>query len=168
MPQDQFEKHLSRKMLKRRLIEGAFVLVFLALSIVCYHLREASKEVIYHEGFYFIPGWDEVNYNDSYIPFIVLGLIVATMAGSFLLADLISCRFATVQKDLYRITVYRGMLHNSVYVDGVEKGRMEPFSFSHVVEVWLANRIRVTVSFSRTVWYIAHISFSDQTASVEV
>jgi hypothetical protein len=55
-----------------------------------------------------------------------------------------------------------------VYVDGQEKGRIGPFSHTHVVETWLPNRIRVTVSFSRVFSYIAHVSFSDDTASREV
>ena len=112
--------------------------------------------------------WTEVKYEDSYIPFIIISLIGGVISIIFLIVDLIMCGHKTIRKDQHCITLYRGISHNAVYVDGQEKGRMGPFSHSNVVEVWLPNRVRVTVSFSRSIWYMAHVSFSDDTASREV
>ncbi len=168
MHRDEFEKQLRKKDRYRRLIEGVLTGVLLAVGILFWYLRESTKEVILHEGFYFIPGWEEVNYNDNYVPFILLGFLGAFCIGVFWLIDLMMCRFATIQKDLHQITIYRGMLHEIVYVDGAEKGRIEPFSFTNVAEVRLANNVKVTVSFQRGIFHIAHVSFSDDTPSIEV
>lgn len=166
--QADFERALSKKIITRRLITGCLALVFLALFILFFFLREASRTVIAHGTGFSMLSWTEVKYEDSYIPFIVISLIGGVISSIFLIVDLILCGYKTIRKDQHCITLYRGMSHNAVYVDGQEKGRMGPFSHSNVVEVWLPNRVRVTVSFSRVVWYLAHVSFSDDTASREV
>lgn len=162
------EKQLSRRILKRRIIAGAVAVLFLALFIVCYCLREASKEVIVHEGYLFIPSWEEVKYNNQYIPWIVIGIYGTVMAGIWLLCDIVSCKFRTVEKDQHYITLYRGMVHSVVYIDAEEKGRLGAFSRAKVVEAKLPNNVKITVSFSRNIFYIAHISFSDDTRSIEL
>ena len=167
--QADFERELSTKIRTRRLITGCLILTFLALFILCLILRETTKEVItHHYGISFIPARTEVRYNEAYLIPIVLGLLGATLAGSILIADFALCGYRTVHKDDHDITICRGMTHNIVYVDGQEKGRVGPMDMSHVIEVWLPNRVRVTVSFSQVIWYMAHVSFSDDTASREV
>lgn len=166
--QADFERELSAKIRTRRVITGCVALIFLAIFILFLSLRESTKEVIVHNASFLLPSWTEVRYNDGYIFPIVLGLIGAMMSGIFLIMDFALCGHRTVHKDLHCITLYRGMSCNIVYVDGQEKGRIGPFSHTNVVEVWLPNRVRVTVSFSRAMWYMAHVSFSDDTASREV
>ena len=166
--QADFERSLSNRIITRRLITGCLALVFLALFILFFFLREASRTVIVHGTGFSMISWTEVKYEDSYIPFIIISLIGGVISIIFLIVDLIMCGHKTIRKDQHCITLYRGISHNAVYVDGQEKGRMGPFSHSNVVEVWLPNRVRVTVSFSKLVWYIAHVSFSDDTASREV
>lgn len=168
MRQADFERQLSQGIRRRRWIEGGLTLVFFAMFILCQCLREATKEVIVHEGIWFIPDWEEVNYNEVYLPFILIGIIGTIYAGLFLIGDALSCGYRTIQKDLHHITVCRGILRTTVYVDGKEVGRTEPFSHRNVVEFRLASHVKVTVSFSRSFWYMAHISFSDDTESVEV
>lgn len=166
--QADFERDLSNKIITRRLITGCLTLVFLALFILFFFLREASRTVTVHGTGFSMLSWTEIRYEDSYIPFIVIGLIGALVSGIFLLVDLMMCGYKTVRKDQHCITIFRGMSHSIVYVDGREQGRTGPFRHSNVVEVWLPNRVRVTVSFSRAIWYMAHVSFSDDTASREV
>lgn len=168
MTQSEFEKQLSKADTKRRLIEGALTLVFFVIFIVSWSLREATKEVIVHEGYLFIPSWEEVNYDPIYLPFILLGVLGAIGVGCFLLSDCLFCRYETVEKDSHYITIHRTLLHNIVYIDGKEVDRLGPFFISHVVETKLPGNVKVTVSFSRTVWSLAHISFSDDTPSVEI
>ena len=166
--QADLERSLSNRIITRRLITGCLALVFLALFILFFFLREASRTVIVHGTGFSMISWTEVKYEDSYIPFIIISLIGGVISIIFLIVDLIMCGHKTIRKDQHCITLYRGISHNAVYVDGQEKGRMGPFSHSNVVEVWLPNRVRVTVSFSRSIWYMAHVSFSDDTASREV
>lgn len=166
--QADFERELSQKIRIRRLIIGCLALVFFTMFITCWILMEATKEIIVYGGPAPIPTWERMDYNEAYIIPIVAGMIGAIYCGIMLLVDFMMCGHRTVRKDLHCITLYRGIMHNIVYVDGQEKGRMEPFSHTNVVEVWLPNRIRVTVSFSRSMLYMAHVSFSDDTASREV
>ena len=166
--QADFERELSKKIITRRLITGCLALVFLALFLLFFFLRETSRTVTVHGTGYSMLSWTEVQYDDSYIPFIVISLIGGVVATIVLIVDLMMCGYKTIRKDQHCITLYLGIAHNTVYVDGQEKGRIGLFSHSNVVEVWLPNRVRVTVSFSRAMWYIAHVSFSDDTASREV
>lgn len=166
--QADFERELSAKTRTRRVITGCVVLIFLAMFILFLSLRESTKEVIVHNASFILPSWTEVRYNNAYMIPIVLGLIGGLFSGIFLITDFAMCGYRTVHKDGHDITICRTMTHNAVYIDGQEKGRMGPFTHSNVVEVWLPNRVRVTVSFSRAMWYMAHVSFSDDTASREV
>ena len=167
--QADFERELAAKIQTRRLITGCLALICSALLILCLILRETTKEVIVHNyGYAIIPPWTEVNYNDGYIVPIVLMLFGTVFTGILLIADFTRCGYRTIHKDMHCITLYRGIRYSIVYVDGQEQGRMGLFSGSNVVEVWLPNRVRVTVSFSSAIWYMAHVSFSDDTASREV
>ena len=166
--QADFERELSKRIRTRRLIIGCLALIFLALFMTGWIMLEATKDVIIRGGPAPIPTWEHVDYNEAYIPLIVLSMAAAVCCGVVLLVDFVMCGHRTIRKDLHCITLYRGLGCNIVYVDGQEKGRIGPFSHTHVVETWLPNRIRVTVSFSRVFSYIAHVSFSDDTASREV
>lgn len=166
--QADFERSLSNKIIIRRLITGCLALVFLALFFLFFCLREASRTVVAHGTSFSLVSWTEVKYNDSYIPLIVIAMIGVMLSVIFLTMDMIFCGYKTVRKDLHCITLFRGMCGNIVYVDGQEKGRITPFSHANVVEVWLPNDVRVTICFSRAIWYMAHVSFSDDTASREV
>ena len=168
MAQAEFEKQLAAGIRRRRWIEGGLTLAFFAMFILCQCLREVTKQVILHEGAWFIPDWEEVNYNEAYLPFIIIGIMGTIYAGLVLVMDALSCGYRTIEKDLHYITICRGMLRTTVYVNGKEVGRTEPFSHCDVAEFRLTSRVKVTVSFSRTIWRMAHISFSDDTASVEV
>ena len=170
MRQQEFENQLNKKISKRRLITGLIFGAFLLLAATFGILREVTKEHIDHcvgtGGF--IASWTEIKYNESYAILMVLSILCSVFPGSFLLVDFLLCGYRTVQKDLHHITVYRGILHNILYVDGQEMARTEPFSHSHTVEAHLPNGVRVTVSFGRTIFSLAHISYSDNTPSIEV
>ena len=169
MRQQEFENQLTKHIFKRRLITGLIWGAFLLLTATFGILRDATKEVIYHEGYAgLISGWEEIIYNETYTILIVLSILGSVFPGSFLLVEFLLGSYRTIQKDLYHITVYRGMLHNILYVDGQEMARTEPSSHSHTLEAHLPNGVRVTVSFGRGVWLLAHISYSDNTPSVEV
>jgi hypothetical protein len=124
--------------------------------------------VVVHGSGFSLVSWTEVTYEYSYIPLIVISLIGTALTTITLILNLLLCGHKTIRKDQHCITIFRGMTSSIVYVDGQEKGRMGPFSHSNVVEVWLSNGVRVTISFSRAIWYMAHVSFSDDTASREV
>ena len=166
--QADFERELSQKIRIRRLIIGCLALVFFTMFITCWILMEATKEINIYGGPAPIPTWERVEYNEAYLPLIIISMIVAILCGIIVLTDFAMSGFRTVRKDMHCVTICRGLCNNIVYVDGQEKGRIGPFSHTHVVEAWMSNGVRVTVSFSRALWYMAHVSFSDDTASREV
>ena len=168
----ELEIKLRRTIRTRRIVFGCAAVLLFVLFAVSWTLFETSKVVtqdpIVFDGITVHPGFQQVTYEYGYITPLVIGLAGACGAGAFLLSDFLFCRFQTVTKDGQDVTVYRGMLYNIVYVEGGEQGRIGPFMFSNVVEVWLPDKTRVTVSFSRTWLYMAHVSFSDDTASMEI
>lgn len=167
--QADFERDLTTRIRTRRLITGCLALTFFAMLILCVVLWETTKEVIVHNyGYSIVPSWTEIKHNNAYFFPIALGLIGVIVSVSFLIVDFAMCGYRTIHKDFHCITIYRGMLRNRVYVDGEEKAQKRHFHASNVIEAWLPNGVRVTVSFSRATWYMAHISFSDDTASREV
>lgn len=168
----ELETRLRRIMRVRRIILGCATVLLSVLFVASWWLWEASEVVtqdpIIYDGIVVHPGFKHVTHEDSYITSLIIGLLGACGAGTFLLSDFLFCRFQTVTKDGQDVTVHRGMLYNIVYVEGQEQGRLGPFMFTSVVEVWLPDKTRVTVSFGRTIWYMAHVSFSDNTASMEI
>ena len=170
MQQQEFENQLTKHIFKRRLITGLIWGAFLLLTATFGILREVTKVVIHpeqHEGW--ISDFTQIiQYNENYAILMVLSILASIVPGSCLLVDFLQGSYRTIQKDLYHITVYRGMLHNILYVDGQEMARTKPFSHSHTVEAHLPNGVRITVSFGRTIFLLAHISYSDNTPSIEV
>lgn len=166
MTQEQFEKYLSRQMVKRRLTEVAVAVVLLVIGIVCNHLREASKQIVHGTGAFDF--YSYAVYNDTYLPFIIAGLSCGMVCCLVVFVDLLLCKYRTVHKGQQYLTVYRGMVFNIVYVDGVEKGRIIPMRHMNMIEVWLAGPVRATVHFTTSALNLAHISFSDHTATMEV
>ena len=168
----ELEEKLTKTIRTRRIILGGAAVLLFALFVASWALWDASEVVtqdpIIFDGIVVHPGFKHVTHEDGYITPLIIGLIGACSAGSFLLSDFLFCRFQTVTKDGQDVTVYRGMLHNIVYVDGKEQGRIGPIMLTNVVEVWLPDGTRATVSFSRTWLYMAHVSFSDHTTSVEI
>ncbi len=168
----ELEKQLTQIIRRRRIILTAVTILSFAVFVGSWWLYEATKEVIQNpiiiDGIEVHPGFAHTKYNDTYIAPLIVGLMGATTAASFLFSDFLTVRFRTVTKNGHSLTVYRGFLHSIVYVNGKEQGRIGPFTYTHVVEVWLPDKTRATVSFSRTIWYLAHISFSDQTTSIQL
>lgn len=171
MPQADLERYLSRKRRKWRIIKFIVALLAAALAVGFLHLWEHSAEIVYHEPLPYQPssdGWESVEHNSLYSFFYVVCLVIFAFSIFYLIYDFISCRFRSVVKGDQYLTVYRGNLFMIVYVDGTEKGRSILLRRYMLVEVWLANRVRATVHFTASPCNLAHISFSDHTATIEV
>ena len=66
------------------------------------------------------------------------------------------------------ITIYKANTANIVYVNGEEKGRLTFFSFSHYIEIKLPDGVKATISFGRGLFMPIHVSYSDNTPSVDL
>ena len=156
MEKEMLERYLSRKIWKRRTVLLILTVILFALGFAGAHFLES------------------VNKNaNSVLPDLLIAMVCVGMCGGalavgLLIGDFLACRYKTVYKGEQYLTVYRGLLFIVVYVDGVEKGRSIPMRECMIVEVWLANRVRATVHFTTSILNIAHISFSDDTATMEV
>ena len=162
--QAEFERELSRKIRTRRLTMCIISLLCLALFIVSLIIQDASKEVVETSN----PAWTFHRYSKDMSTPMTIGLTGSVFFGMMLLIDFIKCGFKTLRKGQQYITIYRGMFCNVVYVNGKEKGHTGFFGNTDVVEAWLDNQVKVTVCFSHTIWYMAHVSFSNESAFREV
>lgn len=164
--QQVFETQLFRKILKKRLILLFITLVFVAGIFLCHHLLEDTKQIISHpigdSGY----TRERTVYQASYKIALMISSVLASASILLLIRDLFRCRFRSFQKGDQWITVYRGSLYCIVYVDCAEKARTIPLPQANYVDVWLRGRVRATVHFVTRSLEIAHISFSDHTATV--
>ena len=167
MEQLEFERYLFKKVHTRRIIMCLTALGLLAMGIGGMYLLEATKEVILHEH-QFIPTWEEVKYNYDYLYYIVFGFWGAFMAGSLVLIDFLVSGFRVFQAGTEIVTIYRSMIFNIVYIDGVQRGRRGPFAFLQAVECQLADGTNLSIIFNRGLKYYAYVVFSDDTESMYI
>lgn len=163
----KLEENLSKYIFKRRMIEFISLFVGIVICILFFVLRDLSKEVIITgEGIF---KHETIVYNDYYIIGILIGFFGSIIAGSFLLSDCLYSRYATTKANGYYITVYKGMLYNILYIDGEEVRRITYTRYSSgVIETKLPDGVKVCVSFNRLMFTIAHISYSDNNASIDL
>ena len=112
--------------------------------------------------------WESVRYNENYVIGMIIGFVGGAMAIVFLLTDMIFCRFDSTEANGHYITAYRGMTKNIVYVNGEEKDRVGMFSFTYVLETKLPDGVKISVTFARGAFLLAHITFSDNNPSVDL
>lgn len=168
MDQAIFEKQLSKRIRIRRLALTAVTLVLLTVNIVCFCLLKNSGQLVATDKSFIIAIQDEAISSVCQVFILIFAFVGALLVLSVLLIDLLSSRFKTVYHGPHFITIYRGPLVRSIFVDGVETDRLGVFSFTNVMATWLPDKVRITVAFSNSILWLAHISFSDQSTSLEV
>ena len=165
----ELEKQLDKKQNKRRIIFVLGALLSLALFLFAIVMREASKEVVVWDLYFYK---DElVTYNENWIYLIIPTIISFFYLIIVLCVDLALCKYIIVEKDSQHITIYKSQLKTIVYLDGTEVGRIEPFSYEYVIETKLLNDVKATISFPQSGGILsgfAHISFSDNTSSIQL
>ena len=160
-----FECSLRRQHRNRRLILGGIAVLGILIFITFYALYEASAQVV--QVFPWPVPYERVEYDQRYMPFAAISFGIGLTSAFLLLFDFAYCRFRSVAKGDQIITVNRRAFSVRVYVDGKEVARRAT-NITAVADVWLNNRVRATVCISRSVWYLAHISYSDLSTSVEI
>lgn len=163
---EMLEAKLRKKMTVRRIIEGALSLCFLIIGAVCAHLYEATKEIVYYDESFLSGQIKQEIYNEAYIPFITLGFALGFAMIGFLVGDLIMSRFETFCKNGYYVTVYRGMIGHCVYVDGELKAQL--MWVGYYLETSLPDGTRMNFAFGRAWYDWCHVSFSDNSTSIEL
>ncbi len=163
MKHKELEQYLDKRIWRQRIIGGAITAGSFVVAIVCLVLREDSREVIVHDlG---LIKYEEIVYNNTYVPFVLVGFLIAFMGFWFVLGSFIMCRHDTVEISGHYLTVYIGMGRPVIYVDGAEVGRP---TFSHYMETAMPDGTVATVSFGRSIFAPCHISFSGGHKSVDI
>lgn len=168
MEQAMFEKQLAKRIRIRRLALTALTLVLLTTSIVCFLLLKNSGQLVVTNESLSITIQDAGSSSVWQVFLLNFGFVCAVFSFSVLLVDFLSSRFKTVYHGPHFITIYRGPLVKSIFVDGVETDRLGLFSFTNVMATWLPDKVRMTVAFSTSILWLAHVSFSDQSTSLEI
>ncbi len=168
MDQAMFEKQLSKRIRIRRLVLTAVTLVLLTVSIVCFILLKSSGQLVVTDESLSITIQDEGSSSVWQVFLLAFGFVCAIFSLSVLLVDFLYSRFKTVYHGPHFITIYRGLLVNSIFVDGVETDRLGLLSFTNVIATRLPDKVRITVTFSTSILWLAHVSFSDQSTSLEI
>ena len=145
MTQELFQRHLSCKIWTKRIILLVLAAILITLGIV-YGLYAESV-------------------NGS-----LCGIITASgsLVALLFFYHLLYCRHKTFTRGEQNISLCRGMFINIVYVDGIEKGRCLATRHHNLVEVWLKERVRASVNFTKSPLNLAYISFSDHSATIEL
>ncbi len=142
---EKLDLQLRKQIQKNKLIWGLVALAGFGMFIVFAALREAADSL-------------------DIVLLVLPAVFTLTFGISFFIGSLF-CRFESVQSGKDVITVYRGMLHNILYINGVEKDRTAPFNYHYYLEGRLSDGSTATVAFAR--WYAFRLTFSNGQPPVE-
>jgi hypothetical protein len=165
--QDPFEKKLQKVHTNRRILLAVIAVAALTLFLVTYYLYEATKVVEEIVLFGSITR-QEVTYNNAYTPFIAAGFSIFLTAIFVIIFDCVYCRIRSFQKYGQWVTLERRPMSCLVYLDGKECVRIGPFDIHAVATVWFHNKVTATISFTKAIWFLAYITFSDHSTSIEI
>lgn len=155
------ENELRNRMKKRRIIEAVISAAFLII-VIAFTVAYENSRVVEEKDWGFITH-QTVTYNTDLTWGIMVGWLGLTPSIIFLIGDCLSCKLVTHEIGGYYLTLYRGMYHNNLYVNGECK---DSSSLSgYYLETTLPDRTKVTVSLGK---WSAHISFSNGHPSIDV
>lgn len=155
------ENELKKHIRKRRMVEIVLCVVSLVIAITFSIAYEQSKVV---ETIGFGPfQYQSITYNTNFVWGIMVGVLSFIPSIIALICDVIFIKYTTIEVNGYYVTVYRGMVHNNLYVDGVYRDGV--FLVGHYLETSLPDGTKVFVSLEK---WSAHFSFSNGQPSIEV
>lgn len=156
MEKAALERYLSRQIWTQRLVLTILAVILFAVGFLGNHLLETSRELGQRE------------HERLYVAMVCAGMCGGMLPAVGVFTSFLRCRFKSIYKGQQYLTAYRGLLFIIVYVDGVEKARSIALHECMLLEVWLAERVKATVHFTNSALNLAHISFSDHTATIEI
>lgn len=104
---------------------------------------------------------------DEYFVVEYLFIIITAATLLIFVFDLLS-KFKTIKCGEHYITVHRGLFQRIVYVDTKFISSIIFYSPLPVIETKLSSGVKVTVTFSKDFTKLAHVSFSDDTKSIDL
>ena len=156
------ENELKRRIKMRRIIEASVSAAFLIIAIAFMIVYEQSK-VVEEIDMSIFGKYQSVTYNHNLgfgIAFGWTGYIFTTI---FYIADLIHCKFETIEVGSDYITFYRGMHHINLYVNGECKDGVS--GIGDHLEAPLSEVTKVFVALGR---WTAHLTFSNGRQAIDL
>ena len=105
--------------------------------------------------------------NIAYIILLMVSTLVVVMSTVTFITELLICRFKSFPVNDNYVTVYRGKLIRTIYVNG-EKNSSLPviFAFTNVLETRLPDGVKMTVTFGKTFIDVATVVFSNGKSTI--
>ncbi len=155
------ENELKKHIRKMRMVEIVLCVVSLVIVIAFGIAYEQSKVV---ETIGIGPfQYQSITYNTDFMWGIMVGVLLFIPSIITLICDIIFIQYTTIEVNGYYVTVYRGMVHNNLYVDGVYQDGL--FLVVHHLETSLPDGTKVFVSLGK---WSTHFSFSNGQPSIAV
>ena len=156
----QLEAHLRARIKKRRTAGMLCCVLCLAITVLFTILYVQSRTVtVLGEG---LLQYQSVTYNYSLTFGIAFGLLGLVLCASFLFVDLLCGRAATFEVNHDHITLYRGFVHNSLYVNGECK---DSVCNGYYLEATLSDGTKVNVALGK---WSAHLTFTSGHPPIDV
>ncbi len=130
---EELEFKLQKHIRKNRLIWGGIFLIGILVAIVFAVLYEDSRqvEIIGVQGSFL--SYEKVTYNTDLGFGVFAGMLIA-MFGCSLFAGAPCSRYESTRGGGDVVTVYRGMSHSILSINGVEKAHIAPLDLSYYLE----------------------------------
>ena len=156
----ELENQLKVRIRKRRMIEALLTLAFLTVVIVSAVLFGQSKGV--EEISYGSIKHQSVTYNYDFMWGILIGVLGFTFSIIFWICDLVFSKVVTFEINGDFVTLYRGITHVNLYVNGQQK---DCISTGYYLEAPLSDGTKVNVALGK---WSAHITFSNGHPPIDV
>jgi len=154
------ENELRAHVKKRRIILGIICAIFFVIAISFTIAYEQSKVI--EEIDYFFGKHQSVSYNKNLLWGIMIGWVILIPLVIVLIGDFIFTKIATVKVGENYITLYRGLLHTNLYVNGEYKNGL---IFGYYLECSLPDGTKVNASLGK---WSAHLTFTNGYPAVDV
>ncbi len=161
MQQTVLEQALRTRIKRRRYLLWGILALCLALSIILTALYAGSRTVA--ELDYGFGAYEIVSHNHDLGLFAGLSWLLPVIVGIVLLGDYLLTRLHVVEKDGCAITLYRGLVHTYLYVDGEQ--RDGGLLVGYHLEAPLPDGTRVHVALGK---WSAYMTFSDNHPPVDL
>ena len=157
----ELEEELRRRIRRRRIIKAVISLVFIIIAVAFTAAREQSR-VVEEIDLGFITH-QSVTYNSDFVWGILIGWLGLVYSVISLITDFVGSKVVTVEVNDDFITLYRGILHINLYVNGEYKDGLCVFGYH--LEAPLSDGAKVNVALGK---WSAHLTFSNGHKAIDI
>ena len=160
MKHSELDNALRTHIKKRRTIEVVLSVIFLT-TIIIFSILYGQSKVVEEIGWGPIKH-QFVSYNYDFTWGILVGYLGFVISSIFLIGDLVFSKLKTFEINSDYITLYRGINHTNLYINGEKK---DSITLGYYLEATLSDRTKVNVALGK---WSAHITFSNGHPPIDV